>query len=612
MKQQLYFLEKENGFNICGSMDRNVNLTKIYVENEKKKFCQEYRVKYGYDFLDVYPHIKKYDMGNVVLKNMESFEETKALEDRKNMGQFLTNDVNLIGYMIKDLDLLSGKILEPSCGTGDFLVFIVKKMIVLLKNKKYSEEKILDYIIENVYANDLDDNALMISELRVLSVLSELINNVKIKNPKYNMKKLNFYNFDYLEKNKFNKKFSIIIGNPPYVTFYGRRSRNMTEEKRKYFNTFDFVQNKKGNNKFNISMFFIENSLKYLRDGGHLKFILDMSFLETAFIDIRKYIVQNYYITSLTYGIQSFKGVSSGQIIIDVRNFPQYNRKITLYNFEKNDYSHVSQILWDNKSNDYKFNEPLSERDKKINGKINKYKVLEYYFPGKSLRTCCALTGRTDDFVVDKQKETDNIIFPYLEGSKSIKEKFSLPVETKYIEYNYELQLKISEEFRKELELKGVKNKKRVTLGDKEAYLSPKLFIRQSANELIATYTDKPYAANNSLYILTRKKNDHESIDELLYVCGLLNSELLSYYAKINKIIRTGKGKTPQIKISDLKKLPININGKYYTDVIDCVKKLLIEKDRKTYFELNSLVYKIYDISNEEIDAVREYLNLLE
>lgn len=108
------------------------------------------------------------------------------------------------------------------------------------------------------------------------------------------------------------------------------------------------------------------------------------------------------------------------------------------------------------------------------------------------------------------------------------------------------------------------------------------------------------------------EKLDVKSVCFLLYLCGLLNSELLSYYAKINKIIRTGKGKTPQIKISDLKKLPININGKYYTDVIDCVKKLLIEKDRKTYFELNSLVYKIYDISNEEIDAVREYLNLLE
>ena len=40
----------------------------------------------------------------------------------------------------------------------------------------------------------------------------------------------------------FSKKFSLVIGNPPFVTMYGKRSRNMTEEKRAYYNTFDFVQ----------------------------------------------------------------------------------------------------------------------------------------------------------------------------------------------------------------------------------------------------------------------------------------------------------------------------------------------------------------------------------
>ena len=49
---------------------------------------------------------------------------------------------------------------------------------------------------------------------------------------------------------------------------YGKRSRNMTEEKRKYYNTFDFVQNKLGNNKFNLSMFFIENALKIVEEAA--------------------------------------------------------------------------------------------------------------------------------------------------------------------------------------------------------------------------------------------------------------------------------------------------------------------------------------------------------
>ena len=77
------------------------------------------------------------------------------------------------------------------------------------------------------------------------------------------------------------------------------------------------------------------------------------------------------------------------------------------------------------------------------------------------------------------------------------------------------MQIKISNDFKVELEKLGVKNKKRVTLGDKDAYLSPKIFIRQSAKKIIATYTDKPFAANNSIYILTNKKNNPENPNEL-------------------------------------------------------------------------------------------------
>ena len=44
------------------------------------------------------------------------------------------------------------------------------------------------------------------------------------------------------------------------------------------------------NNKFNLSMFFIENSLDLLRKSGRLSFILDISFFEDAYIDMRKYL----------------------------------------------------------------------------------------------------------------------------------------------------------------------------------------------------------------------------------------------------------------------------------------------------------------------------------
>ena len=63
----------------------------------------------------------------------------------------------------------------------------------------------------------------------------------KKENPFYVMKSLNITCEDFTKKNIFKQEYAVVIGNPPFVTMYGKQSRNMTEEKRIYFNTFDFV-----------------------------------------------------------------------------------------------------------------------------------------------------------------------------------------------------------------------------------------------------------------------------------------------------------------------------------------------------------------------------------
>lgn len=423
------------------------------------------------------------------------------------------------------------------------------------------------------------------------------------------MKPLKVFNIDFTRQNVLKKEYSLIIGNPPFVTMYGKRSRNMTEEKRAYFNTFDFVQNKKGNNKFNISMFFIENGLKLLKPSGHLNFILDFTFLETAFTDIRKYIVENYYINSLITGLQAFEGVASGQLIIDIVNEKSSNNHVKLTDYITKETSMVNQLRWNSAENKYRYNAPLNKMQQTINSKMVKFDCLEKYFPYKSLRTCCALTGKTEEFIVDPQEEKECMTFPYIEGSKGLKGRFFRPTPYRHIKYDYELQLKLSNEFKAELETLGVKNKKRVTLGDKDAYLAPKIFIRQSASEVMATYCKEPYAANNSIYILTTKEDTEESIGMLKYICGLLNSDLITFYCRINKIIRADRGKTPQIKISDLKNIRIHVDNKYYHSVIEVVDKLLTNPKEKDLFQrLNLLVYKIYGINNNEIKFITDYL----
>ena len=571
----------------------------------------------GVELSQVYPYIfKKNELVEVSCADKGIFDYLGILYEslvpiniKKDLGQFYTRQDTVIQMMINSTDVLSGKILEPSCGSGNFLVKIIERIISELKAKDVPAEEILDYICDNIYANDNDRNALVIAEINMLAALLPLIICAKRENPDYIMKPLKISCIDFVKKDAFKTEYSLIIGNPPFVTMYGKRSRNMTEEKRAYFNTFDFVQNKKGNNKFNIAMFFIENGLKLLEKGGHLIFILDIAFLETAFVDIRKYIVENYYINSMVMGLQEFEGVASGQLIIDIANLQFANKRIKLIEYETKEKRAVSQSIWNNAKNKYKFSIPLNEMQQAINSKIVKYDELEKFFPQKSLRTCCALTGKTEEFIVNPSDEKRCITFPYIEGSKGLRGKFFPPTPDRYIKYDYELQLKLSNEFKEELAILGVKNKKRVTLGDKDAYLAPKIFIRQSATEIIATYCSEPYAANNSIYILTTKERTEASIDMLKYTCGLLNSDLITFYCRINKIIRAEKGKTPQIRISDLKNIRINVDHDYFNTVVNLVEKLLISpKDQQLYQKLNLLVYKIYNIDERERKFITEYL----
>lgn len=545
-------------------------------------------------------------MTKTMLQRSKVYEMMLHKTEKRKKGIFYTNDINIIKYMMSNINVLCGKILEPSCGSGIFLFLIIEEIIKQLKVKNYSEFEILEYISNNIYANDIDKNAIMIAKTQIELLLKPLINKVKFKQEKFEFKGINFTNYDFVfEQKKFDCKFDLIIGNPPFVTMYGKRSKGMTEEKRDYFNTFNFVKNKKGNNKFNLNMFFIENSLKLLKFNGILSFILDISFLEDAYIDLREYLLNHTKILNYTYNINGFENVGSGQIILNLENVQNENYTVNIFDYlEKiNKVYHIEEWKTNKK---YKFSIPLDEIERDIINKIKQYPKLDEIFENKSLRTCCALTGRTDDFITSLNIEENDNVFSYIEGSKGLSGKFSKLTPFRNIKYDYDLQIKISDEFKAELGKKGIKNKKRVTLGDRECYLKPKIFIRQSAKELIATYTEDKIMANNSIYILTNnKRDDIDSKNKLKYVCALMNSNLLTYYALKTEIIRSGIGKIPQLKISDLKKLPILILEEKFEIIIKITEDLLANINYEENFKkLNNEVYNIYSMTFEEINII--------
>jgi hypothetical protein len=111
----------------------------------------------------------------------------------------------------------------------------------------------------------------------------------------------------------------------------------------------------------------------------------------------------------------------------------------------------------------------------------------------------------------------ENLLYPYYQGSKALSEKFGKLDFKKYFYYNKPLQDSINDELKIELEKQGVKNKKRLGLGETIIYDNPKLFIRQSAKEIIGTIDLGKSSANNSLYVFSLRNNSQKQLNFYIF-----------------------------------------------------------------------------------------------
>ena len=147
-------------------------------------------------------------MTNTVLQRSKIYEMMLHKTEKTKKGIFYTNNIDIIKYMISNINVLCGKILEPSCGSGIFLIFIIEEIIKQLRVKNYSELEILEYISNNIYANDIDRNAIKIAKTQVELILEPLISQVKLKQEKFEFKGITFTNYDFVfEREKFGCKF---------------------------------------------------------------------------------------------------------------------------------------------------------------------------------------------------------------------------------------------------------------------------------------------------------------------------------------------------------------------------------------------------------------------
>ena len=124
---------------------------------------------------------------------------------RHTSGEFFTPPF-LVKMMIKETYEFGDKVLDPSCGTGNFLIEIVKSILSAKKSEKVERKALND-----IYGFDINPMSIFLAIINIILLTGNKTDNLNTR----------FLILDSLfdEINLNDNKFDLIIGNPPWYTF---------------------------------------------------------------------------------------------------------------------------------------------------------------------------------------------------------------------------------------------------------------------------------------------------------------------------------------------------------------------------------------------------------
>ena len=297
---QSFFQKLNSGKKISNAyykfLDKKIDIkkyTNIFIISDKEKKEHLKIIKDNPDiFLNQFElEIEKDIMGLIYIS-------LKNIGNRKATGTYYTPEKiveNLNNKLFEKEKINEKKILDPCCGTGNFLLKLPKEIV-----------------FNQIYAMDIDKESVYITRL-----------NVAIKYSIDNKKELDSHIVvcDFLKVNV-SKKYDFIIGNPPWgYDFSADEKEYMTKN---YYSAY-------GNNIESFDLF-IEKSKSLLNENGYISFVVPEALLNVKSHNrIREIILNNFDIKYLEYLGDAFDGVQCPSIIIILK---LTNRKISTKNLE--------------------------------------------------------------------------------------------------------------------------------------------------------------------------------------------------------------------------------------------------------------------------------------
>jgi type I restriction-modification system DNA methylase subunit len=489
----------------------------------------------------------------------QEIEQKPKLSKRKKDGIYYTPEYitkyiveNTIGrYLDENPDKLETiKILDPSCGSGAFLNQAHNYLIDRYKwatpeDEAYdlmgTNQSVQDKIkaLKSLYGVDLQPESVEISKLSLwlktadrehklenldsqIKCGNSLIDDVEVAGDRA---------FDWGKEFDFGG-FDIIVGNPPYVGIQDIpiEMRRVYEEK--YTSA---------TGRFDLFHLFIEKSIRLLKHGGYLSFIIPNKFLtNTQSQTLRKYMLDMGNIVSILSNegmVFDEANVNSVVIVFQKTNMAKDCDVFAFQNDLVTKVSTVERVVFENDGENRFIISQTQNSDLKSKIEANTCKLSDIADVKDGI-----VAGKVKDMLFHTRKINDTCK-PILFG-KDI-HRYSLNFANKFVDYRPEEMMK------EEIIRAGEGVRIGLWLRTPEIFERPKILTRQTADRVIASFDESDYYFEHTLHSTHIFDTNYNP----KFVLAILNSNLMKYYYQ--SIISQSGTLFPQIRIALLKQLPI-------------------------------------------------------